>query len=291
MSAHTRRLATDSFDKALGLRMRLGYALWDAVPIYDLVEKAGAEVRFTETPTMEAMFFRDDATRVVLVSSLRPAGRKAFSAAHELGHMVFGHGVRLDEVTGKPKGDIPFDPIEFVADTFAGALLMPKVAVERGFAARGWKVSGSGPLEFFVVAGWLGVGYETLVRHMQCSLGLINETRATTLLKKQPLEIRTDLYGARLKENLYVVDAQWKGRPVDIEVGDVVIMPAGSLYSGDCVRLERQEDTQVLLRGLTPGIGRLAMPAEGWSCFVRVSRRSFVGRNRYKHLEEIHDEE
>jgi len=291
MSAHSRHPAREAFKKALSLRTRLGYALSDAVPIYDLAEKAGVEVWFTETPSMEGMYFRDDFRQLILISSLRPAGRRAFSAAHELGHMVFGHGDRLDEVTERPRGDLPLDSIELAADIFAGALLMPKVAVERGFSARGWNVSRSGPCEFYTLAGWLGVGYTTLVRHMQYSLGLISDSHAETLLKKQPLEIRAAFYGSRLEGNLYVVDGQWKGRPVDIEVGDIVVMPAESLHHGDCVELERRKDAHVFLRGVAPGTGELTMPAEEWSCFVRVSRRNFVGRNRYKHLEEIHDEE
>ena len=42
----------------------------------------------------------------------------------------------LVEQWDKPR----FDPKEFTADCFAGALLMPKMAVSRAFAVRGWSM-------------------------------------------------------------------------------------------------------------------------------------------------------
>ena len=46
---------------------------------------------------------------------------------------------RSDELVGQ--WDRPrFDPKEFMADCFAGALLMPKLAVSKAFAVRGWRM-------------------------------------------------------------------------------------------------------------------------------------------------------
>jgi hypothetical protein len=51
---------------------------------------------------------------------------------------------------------------------------MTKAAVVRGFADRGWQAATATPQQVYTVAGWLGVGYEALVTHMQASLSSSN---------------------------------------------------------------------------------------------------------------------
>ena len=45
----------------------------------------------------------------------------------------------------------------------------------------------------------------------------------------------------------------------------------------------------VLVRALEPGISRLSGGSD-WAAFVRVSRRGFVGRSIFRHMEEVEDE-
>ena len=46
---------------------------------------------------------------------------------------TMGTDTIVDELVGK-SSEIGFDPKEFAADCFAGALLMPKMAIERAFS-------------------------------------------------------------------------------------------------------------------------------------------------------------
>ena len=116
-----RAIARQSIAAALRTRLSVGYGLDHAVCVYDIAEKLGLEVRFLDLPTMEGMY-SSASSPTIIVSSLRPPGRRAFTCAHELGHHNRSDGVEIDELV--EQWYIPrFDPKEFAADCFAGALL------------------------------------------------------------------------------------------------------------------------------------------------------------------------
>ena len=129
-------MAQSAFAAALRVRRNAGYRLEEAICVYDLAERLGIEVRFADIPSMEGMLYCNTEP-IIIVSSHRPSGRRAFTCAHELGHFHSGDGTTIDDLVGKSDKAGP-DPKEFVADCFAGALLMPKMAVERAFAVRSW---------------------------------------------------------------------------------------------------------------------------------------------------------
>jgi Zn-dependent peptidase ImmA (M78 family) len=132
-----RSLVMDAADAALRVRQSAGLGMWTPMCVYDVAEKLGIEVRFVDISSMEGMYCKI-ATPLILVSSLRPSGRQAFTCAHELGHHIYKHGTRIDELVDRPTAKSRFDPEEFLADCFAGLLLMPKSAVSRAFAICGW---------------------------------------------------------------------------------------------------------------------------------------------------------
>jgi hypothetical protein len=69
-----------------------------------------------------------------------------------------------------------------------------------------------------------------------------------------------------------------------------VLAPATTVAEGRClVQVERNAKGE-LFESVQPGHGRLVDGESGWASFVRVSRRSFVGRSIYRHLEEVADE-
>ena len=129
-----KRMVQGAFAAALKMRKNAGYRLDEAICVYDLAERLGIEVRFTDIPSMEGMLYCNP-DPVIILSSLRPMGRRSFTCAHELGHFNYGHGTVVDDLVGKSH-KTSFDSKEFIADCFAGALLMPK-----------WPSSGHFPFE------------------------------------------------------------------------------------------------------------------------------------------------
>ena len=223
-----------------------------------------------------------------MVNSLRPAGRRAFNCAHELGHHIFGHGSRVDEVREEnaPKR---FAPEEFAADCFAGYLLMPNLAVRHGFAARKWQPASAAALQVYTVAGWLGVGYSTLISHMRNSLGLLGLPDAERLLATTPKQLRQAVLGGLDCGELVIADGQWTGRAIDVQVGDIIVAPRGTTVEGQCAEILGEVKTGSVVAPRSPGLGRL-LDGTGWAAFVRVSRAGFVGRCAYRHLEDVDDE-
>ena len=82
------------------------------------------------------------------------------------------------------------------------------------------------------------------------------------------------------------IDAHWVGRAIDIQAGDFVLLPSGTLSEGKNVHPVRDDAQGVLYSGVTPGIGRFYHPSTKWAAFVRVSRQGYVGRSIFRHLEE-----
>lgn len=285
-----RSLVMDAADAALRMRQSAGLGIWTPMCVYDVAEKLGIEVRFVDIPSMEGMYCKN-AAPLILVSSLRPAGRRAFTCGHELGHHVYKHGTRIDEILDRPTEERLFDPEEFLADCFAGFLLMPKSAVNRAFAIRGWDISSCTPLQLYTIAGLFGVGYTTLINHLSSTLNLLPRPRANELAKVPPRKIRSAHLGREIKEDLTLVDTHWSGRPIDIQVGDLIQLPVGVVCEGNCTQLCESGEEALLFRGAVPGVGRFHQPSTGWSTYVRVARRDYVGRSIFRHLEDPDNDE
>ena len=272
--------------KALRMRRSAGYCLKKSICVYDLAQRLGIEVRFLDIPSMEGMYHRAPKPHIIL-SSLRPPGRRAFTCAHELGHHSYDDGTHVDEFVEqweRPR----FDPKEFAADCFAGALLIPKMAVERAFALRNWSISRCTPGQIYVVSNYFGVGYTTLLHHLRDALSLLPGPRAEQLLKVTPRRAQSLSLGWETLETVWIVDEYWLGRPIDVEVGDLIFVLGQPCPEGRCVEHVADRDGGRLFRAQQPGIGRLE-DSSGWSAFTRVSRREFVGRNLFRHQEEVDD--
>jgi hypothetical protein len=193
-------------------------------------------------------------------------------------------GVASDDAGQEPPESV--DPEEYLADRFASFFLMPKTAVKYGFRARGWEPRDCTQLQVYTVATWLGVGYSTLIHHMRGSLRLLTYPQSIRLLKATPKSIRATILGKEVQENLFVVGEKWTDRAVDIQVGDLILLPSGSHHEAANLRVVEVTEAAVLLIATAPGIGRVHRPESEWAAFVRVSRRNYVGLGPYRHWED-----
>lgn len=279
-----RVIARTAISHALRVRQSCGFSLDTALCVYDLAERLGIEVRFVDYPSMEGMYLISSHPHI-FISSLRPAGRRSFTCAHEIGHHVRQDGMRVDEVLAQMQCT-KFDPIEFAADCFAGALLMPKTAVERAINIRGWNVNQITPAQAYTISNYFGVGYTTVIHHLKSSLMLITDSHAKQLLKVPPRLAQSHAVGWLTSDKVWVVDRHWKCRSVDVEVGDFVFLNERSSFEGECVTPVTDFRSGWLYRVVQPGIGRLEDDS-GWSVFVRASRRAYTGRGVFRHLDEV----
>jgi hypothetical protein len=274
---------------SLDARARAGLDLQGPICVYALCEALGVTVRFAPIASMEGMYVRTPAPRIHL-SAFRPLPRRAYTCAHELGHHVFSHGSTIDELREETKASPWEDPKEFLADTFAGFLTMPTLGLRRAFAARGWKLETAGPRQVFAVSCEFGVGYAALVTHMAYGVGMIPRGRAAGLRRATPKTIRADILGDLSPEPLVVADEHWASPTLDAEVGTQLLLPAGTRIAGSVAEHQRDLPAGRLFRAERPGIAQASVPGTLWAIFVRVSRRSYVGLARFRHLEDDPDE-
>ncbi len=293
MKWNRKELILETQRRAMHLRKQLNLKLTAPVNVYDLIDNLKdnlkVDVWFKDVSSVEGMYRKGSPSQIV-VCSLRPPGRQAFTCAHELGHHVFDHGTKFDDLMENDSNDEE----EFIANQFAAFLLMPKSTVGYAFSCRGWVPKSCTPIQVYIVAGWLGVGYETLINHMAASLNLITWNHANNLKKTAPIDIRSEAFGYRIKENLILVDENWVDRAIDVYAGDIIMLPSQTQFDPKgtyavAKNLDSRSNTTIY-QATTQGIGRFYNPENDWAAYLRVSRQAFVGRSIYRHLEEVEDE-
>lgn len=288
MTGERRRLALCAASTAHRIRQKHQVAPDQPCCVFDLAEAMSIEVRFADLPSAEGIY--SPTKPVVIVSSLRPPGRQAFTCAHEVGHHAHGHGEQFDELVEDRAKRRRYDPKEFEADCFASALLMPKTAVLKGMAARGWSPKTIAAEQLYMLASWLGVGYLTLIGNMNWGMNLLTRQQAEALEKVKLPQIRHSILGSDCKDHLVVVDRDWTGRPVDAQVGDVILLPGGTALEGTVAETLHSDATRHVVRAANPGVGRALIRGTSWAQYIRVSRKQFAGLARFRHLEEVDDE-
>ena len=286
MILHRRELTLEAIGKALSVRKQLGIAWHESLSPADAAEKLGIEVRFADLPSTEGMYIAGPEPKIIL-SSLRPQGRRNFTCAHEIGHHAFRHGTQFEELTSEKSAPRKNDPVEYLADCFAAYFLMPKATIDSGMNRRGFRYQSLNSTQVYLLASWLGVGYRTLVTHLKYGLDVILHEHAQELFKFHPKDIRQRLLGWSVPTHLHIVDTQWIGRAIDCEVGDYLLVPAETVLEGAQLKYTDDLSSGFLVHAFAPGIARASFGASGWSAFVRVSARGYVGRCCFRFEEEV----
>lgn len=287
-----RALATQAMQAAAATRAKAKRDQASPICIYGLCETLGVVVRFNNI-NMEGMYQRGAPPRIHL-SARRPLPRRAYNSAHELGHHVFGHGSSIDELREDAKPTPWDDPKEFLADTFAGFILMPIIGLRRAFAVRGWAPETATPAQMFTIACEFGVGYATLLTHLSAGVNMLSRGRAAVLQRVTPKALRMNILGTVTSEPLFVADRHRAAPTLDAEVKTLLLLPPGTTVAGEGLTFERDLAEGRLYRAVKSGIFQAS--AGDWAAFVRVAPvqkdepYGYVGLAQYRHLEEDPDE-
>ena len=284
MTETKRSLAELALKQSIDVRLDNELGLNGPLSIYDLCERLKVSVRFVDV-SMEGLYIKGNSPKI-WVSSQRPISRRAFTAAHELGHHIFGHGSTIDELT-KTSETPTFEPEEFLVDAFAGFLLMPIIAIKRAFVIRGWKIDKATPDQFYTIACAFGVGYETLLSHLAFSLHLISPPQVAMLQKLRLATVRGELLRrVECKEHLIVADKNWLLPTIDAEVGNLILAPEGTRCAKLGLTLEEESERGTLWKAEKPGIFQLQCTEANWSFNVRITKANYAGLSRFRHLED-----
>jgi hypothetical protein len=240
---------------------------------------------------MEGFYFKQPSPRILL-SSLRPVPRRAFTCAHEIGHHWFGHGSTIDELKDDERSDSD-KPEEILANAFAGALLMPTVGLRGAFARRGWDITNPTPVQLFVVACQFGVGYKTLLNHLSYLLREIASGRRAELDRWTPKRIRRQLLDDEF-DAFVIVDRFNEAASFEVEIGSAVLLPKDHKVAGSALEhLHSLEDYEAY-EAVKRGVATVTAPAGLYE--VRVMPKQSEGAKGYvgaaaNRFEEDPDEE
>lgn len=279
---NTNALATEAVRAAASLRSQFRLGPSEGICPYDLAMEMEIKVSFVSAPSLEGMYSPDPSPPSIILSSERPAGRKRFSCGHELGHHVFKHGFKMDELDESNSSSS--SPEEFIAQRFASALLMPKLAVDASFGQRGWNPRTADATQFFIVSQELGVGFTTLISNAEINFKYLNKAKADKLRATSLKALRKSIASMDVENDVFPLDEKWNRRTVDVESGDLIVIPTGVTILGNCV-IKNSESTFV---ATSQGQGVIQIGSR--SINLRVSRRNFTGLARYRYLEDEDDE-
>jgi Zn-dependent peptidase ImmA (M78 family) len=273
-------LARIALRASFDVRRKVGTLFEDPICIYDFAEKLGLEIWFVAGASFGGMYAKD--TNSLFIPAERPAGRKAYTCAHELAHWWFKHGTRVDDLNF----DLPDHviPEECLANLFGGYLLMPRHAISDAFSRRNLKPANCNPIELYSIACQLGVGYETLLTHLRWSLNLINHSRMIDMRAFSPKEIRKSILDSASNSHLIVADMSWHKTAIDLENGDYAVVPDKIQLRGDSVKVIGHCAHGTILQAIHGGLTQVTKSGTPWAAMVRVSRKQFVGRGAYRHL-------
>lgn len=267
-------------------RVRLSAGIQPSAPVdpVDIAIKCGCEVRFLSLPSLEGVYSTVPRPTIVMGSE-RPAGRRAYTCAHELGHHIFKHGTRIEDLNSQKQNSSKPEE-EFLADAFAGFLLMSQTSVVRALKDRNWSATTLHPEQAYRLANFFGVGYGTIINHMELSLKILPAEIAKKLKKILPKQIKAQ-YGSEANSEAVLLDYHWNHRAVDLEIGDILVLPPkASSESGNKMKLITDSSDYLIYKATNSGCTRAFCLEHDWAVNVRISHKNYVGLAQYRFLEE-----
>lgn len=248
-------------------------------------ESRGCEVRLLDLPSLEGVY-SPTPSPVIVLGSDRPAGRRAFTCAHELGHHEFKHGTRIEKFN-PANSDTTRDHNEVLADMFAATLLMPQGGIRRALRDRDIQPLKVQPMQILQLSSYFGVGYATLIEHITWTLKILSPNQREKLLRIQPRQLKAEFGGTPQSEVIFA-DNLWRDRAVDLEIGDILVLPkTASILDNGCHLVSHGNvNGRATYQAVTRGYLRAFHAISDWAVNIRVAAKHFQGLARYRFLED-----
>lgn len=264
---------------ALEIRQKVGIQFDHPVTIIDVALQLGILVCFKHLSSMEGLWCKEK--RTIILTSLRPAGRRTFTCAHEIAHCHFNHGTRIDDLLEYAISD-SFHPEEYLANELAAHLLMPLYAVSRELQIRKWNPATLTALQVYTLASHFGVSYRALLNHLYYAFNMVRKGLFESLSRTSPKMIRSMFCPTVAAGHLVVVDEFWCHRPVDLEVGDLLILPQGTEFDRQLLEsVPCPSGLGLAACARSAGIGYL-LQGDGSQLLLRVIPKEFEGFAEYR---------
>lgn len=274
-------LSRQAAQAALRVRAKAKIGIDQSFCVIDLAGSLGLEVQFVDLASLEGAYFKG--INKIMLSTFRPDARVRFTCGHELGHHVFGHGDHFDELVEKA-GTVEAKNGEIICDQFSSYLLMPLSLVRYGYNVRGCDCLATTPLDVLRVSSWIGVGYETLINQMCYGLNMIPRALHDDLKKAKLSLLKQSLIGKVTAKSILFVDEHWVGRPLDLAIGDHLVSDEEIVCDIGALSMARF-GKYFVAEAIRPCVSHVKVGDKGH--ILRIRRSEYIGRAKFRHLEEV----
>jgi Zn-dependent peptidase ImmA (M78 family) len=192
---------------------------------------------------------------VVLLSSGLDEMTMRHTAAHELGHHVFGHGSKMDERVDPDGGSLGgrWPDEEKLAEAFAAWFLMPLPAVRAAIRRAGIDRPAL-PEHVHQIACWLGTTFAGTARHL-ANLRMITPEQATGLVRTSRVrstKVRAALCASAVppQGRVWMIRAEANQANLHVIPGDTLVCAAGQLPNPLPQGLAMRSDPQLNIDSL-----------------------------------------
>ncbi len=198
MSKYSPSSLEQSRRRAMHLAMRehvlLGTDLTKRIDIFGIMEQMRLWAMFEPLDALYGAYTYGNNVHGILINSKHPPNLQRFTAAHEYGHFIMGHGTSWDEEGQILSSGQGSHPQEVEAQIFAAHFLMPLQLVNAALYRMGFPVKPGEltPREVYQLSLELGASYIAVVNHL-VTLKKLRPEIARVLRSKAPKAIKTDI--------------------------------------------------------------------------------------------------
>jgi Zn-dependent peptidase ImmA (M78 family)/predicted secreted protein len=183
---------------------RRGTDQTEPIDIFSIIEQARIWLMFQKMKSLYGAYVPSQDSPGILVNANHPSSVRRFTAAHEFGHFVCGHGPSVDaedDINGRTSSTERRSQ-EACAQSFAAHFLMPPQLVSATLRDMGFPFGSPSitPKDIYLLSLKLGSSYQATLNHLY-SLGIIDRTRWLHARRLAPKRLKSHLAGGRTPAN------------------------------------------------------------------------------------------
>lgn len=216
--------------ESANLHGELGISIERPIDVFAAIERLGIVLAYAPMDKCSGVYIPASAPGSlagILIHQGHPRSRQRFTAAHELGHHVFGHEFEIDTDLDRRffRGhDDSVASEEKQAEAFATWFLMPRRLLRAGI--RDLELTLSEPSEAYALSLWLGTSYQATVLQLQTTR-LLDPGVAAGWRALEPRSIKLGLVGENemdLRRDVWWIDHTTLSNPIDVRPGDRLVV-------------------------------------------------------------------
>lgn len=200
------------------------------VDVFAAIERLGIVLAFGQLERVSGVYVPSQSPNTppgILIHEGHPPARQRFTAAHELGHHMFNHGLEVDgDIDMLLRQNLGLMPdVEKEAEAFAAWFLMPRRLLRAGI--RELSLLLRSPADAYELSLWLGTSYVATVRQL-ATMRLLSSSVSEAWVTVPPKSIKVGLTGGHhiddLRNDVWRLDAASNQHPLTVRPGDRLLL-------------------------------------------------------------------